>query len=709
MICLGLTATCPTVLGWTTAGPGIEYNEYQLSDPNNVFVARMDRSNPACMIESSIGQGRLSGGTERMSSQANRYDDSLGYWGHDWGQRSDVIVAINGDFYNTSTGIPASGQIQSGWFTKHFIDNSFTWTLDRLAFVSSGINLRQHIVHLFSGTHQVATGINRARGADELIIYTPQYDSNTSTDASGVEVLVEMTRPTLLLPATDPARGFVRKIRQNQGSTPIPFDHIVLSATGSAATTLINNVSVGEHVAVSQGDNNISGWAGAYAGVGGGEVFLRNGVVMGGQETRHPRTAIAFNDEYIFFVVVDGRSPDSVGMNMMELANFCKGILAADWGINQDGGGSSTMVVNGVVKNDPSDGSERSVANGMMMVAVRPKVQSAVFHVNDLVRATSRANVRQGPGTNFPVLTTVANNAQGVVLNHHLRGVYAKDYYWWKCDFNGAVGWMAESLIALVSAGNFPTITQHPAEQEVCQEAVATFAVSATGTGALTYQWQRNGINLTNDGRYAGATSSVLSVAGVVRDDVASYRCTVTDEVGTVSSYSAALLPPRSATIVTQQPESQDNPPMLHGSDVAFTVAATGEGILSYRWQKDDNDLDDDGHFAGTTTSSLVIHHVSSHDNGSYRCCVTADCGTAYSTPALLKVITPDFDSDGDVDMEDFGHLQACFSGPAIPQTAQACFDARLDGDSDVDQGDVWLFQKCFAGANVAVDVPSLD
>ena len=42
-------------------------------------------------------------------------------------------------------------------------------------------------------------GINIARGANQLILYTPQYDNNTLTDATGFEVLVEMPPPLVIL------------------------------------------------------------------------------------------------------------------------------------------------------------------------------------------------------------------------------------------------------------------------------------------------------------------------------------------------------------------------------------------------------------------------------------------------------------------------------------------------------------------------------
>lgn len=59
-----------------------------------------------------------------------------------------------------------------------------------------------------------------------------------------------------------------------------------------------------------------------------------------------------------------------------------------------------------------------------------------------------------------------------------------------------------------------------------------------------------------------------------------------------------------------------------------------------------------------------------------------------------------DFDDDGDVDQDDFGHLQACFSRMGYPQDDPSCADARLDGDFDVDQQDLAIFRQCMNGAN---------
>jgi hypothetical protein len=65
---------------------------------------------------------------------------------------------------------------------------------------------------------------------------------------------------------------------------------------------------------------------------------------------------------------------------------------------------------------------------------------------------------------------------------------------------------------------------------------------------------------------------------------------------------------------------------------------------------------------------------------------------------ATILEVWPDFDVDGDVDLDDFGHLQACMSGSGIRQDDPACRDADLDRDDDVDLVDFGLLQCCYSG-----------
>ena len=92
-----------------------------------------------------------------------------------------------------------------------------------------------------------------------------------------------------------------------------------------------------------------------------------------------------------------------------------------------------------------------------------------------------------------------------------------------------------------VTAPGAPTITQQPSPQTVCAGDVATFTVVATGSGTLTYQWQKNAANLSNGGHYSGATTPTLTVSSADPSDIGNYRCQVTNASGTTPSNSATL------------------------------------------------------------------------------------------------------------------------------------------------------------------------
>ncbi len=89
------------------------------------------------------------------------------------------------------------------------------------------------------------------------------------------------------------------------------------------------------------------------------EVFDAASGISGNSEA--PRSAIAkLANGKILFLVIDGRSTLSRGVTLNELADILLSLGATD-AINLDGGGSTTMVVNGVVANKPSDGVQRSI------------------------------------------------------------------------------------------------------------------------------------------------------------------------------------------------------------------------------------------------------------------------------------------------------------------------------------------------------------
>lgn len=75
---------------------------------------------------------------------------------------------------------------------------------------------------------------------------------------------------------------------------------------------------------------------------------------------------------------------------------------------------------------------------------------------------------------------------------------------------------------------------------------------------------------------------------------------------------------------------------------------------------------------------------------------------TNLDTLAIGKIVVtprpPDYDYDGDVDLDDFGRFEVCVTGPDLGPTGLGCAPMDLDDDGDVDQSDFGLFQRCYGG-----------
>ncbi len=603
------TLVVPAWAQWTNVGVGIDYQYFRVGNTNDIFVTRMSRTNKAATIDTSIGQGKQPGYLETVRNQASRYDDALTWWGGQWGARNDVVVAINGGFYDTSTYIISGGQIQSGWYTHFFADafSGFAWRTNRTAFIGECVNNFPTSVYVrFPANNQTQplNGINQAPGSNDLILFTPQYNSQTPS-GTRTEVLVELTKPNLTTAGAGYNSGIIRSVVPDTGATWIPFDHVVLSADGAAGNALYNNATVGAEVRIHQelydenepdvqGNNGCTtptgiNWANVFASINSNFHFLKNNVVRvpdavahpgyAGYVNLNPRTAICYNADYVFFVIVDGRSARSKGINCADLGYWARAALGATEGVNLDGGGSSTMVVNGVVRNVPSDGSQRSVCNGVMMVNVVPKAVSTTLIAGQNVKTSASASLRLGPGSNYATRATIAQDAQGSVISHQLNGVYAKGSYWWKCNFNGTIGWMAQSsLIALPMP---PFITLQPSDRGVVADGNTSFTVGAAGTSPLGYRWQRNQVNLANGGEYSGCTTPTLAITGATSNNVANYRCVITNAYGTTNSLSAAL------AIIPPVPC-----PGLRNADFESGFSLGGGGYLAEDWSEWETDPD---------------------------------------------------------------------------------------------------------------------
>ena len=211
-----------------------------------------------------------------------------------------------------------------------------------------------------------------------------------------------------------------------------------------------------------------------------------------------------------------------------------------------------------------------------------------------------------------------------------------------KLRVDNPLGWLTLAFISFlfhqtVLAAPLAIVTQ-PASQYIIVNSNASFTVSTTGgQGAITYQWGFNGTNLANSGRISGAASTNLMISGVTAADVGSYKVTVTDNHGPLSSSNVTLtvlFPPA----ITNQPVDAT---VLLGSNASFTVTAGGTAPLAYQWQTGGVDLSNGGIISGADNATLNFSGVQTNDAGLYQVVVTNSYGSVTSAVATLTVLVP--------------------------------------------------------------------
>ncbi|MBJ7422909.1 MAG: tandem-95 repeat protein [Akkermansiaceae bacterium] len=152
----------------------------------------------------------------------------------------------------------------------------------------------------------------------------------------------------------------------------------------------------------------------------------------------------------------------------------------------------------------------------------------------------------------------------------------------------------------LVETTERPSIIDEPVSKIVNNGETAVFRVGAVGTPAPTYQWRKDGVNISD------ATSSTFSVSA----STGYYDVVVTNSVGSLTS-AAALLTVSGSILVNVAPEAN--------TDTATTPYNTAKTIAVLS-----NDTDANG-------DTLTIISVTQGTNGS----VTMDAGgTVTYTPA---------------------------------------------------------------------------
>ncbi len=99
-----------------------------------------------------------------------------------------------------------------------------------------------------------------------------------------------------------------------------------------------------------------------------------------------------------------------------------------------------------------------------------------------------------------------------------------------------------ELLGVVDTTGGYPDITSAPVSTNVYEGSPASFSVTANGTPAPSYQWQKNGANVSDGPNLSGSTTPTLTIKAAGFGDVADYTCLVSNAVQAIDSTPAHLL-----------------------------------------------------------------------------------------------------------------------------------------------------------------------
>lgn len=360
----------------TQVGPGIFHKHFvDPKVPWNVDVVEIDLADSFNSVETVKAKDALAGyeGTSSMAARRN--------WNQHW-----VVSAINADFFGDG-GVPINAQIRGGELLRLPIGYS------TIGFDETNFPMISRVSYSGSvwarGQQKSINGVNQDRLDNQLIFYNSFYGSTTGTNQYGKEVLISPLGGGWIV--NDTVRCLVEKIEDGVGSMPLVSGKAVLSAHGEAINFLTDNVQIGDTVKILLSlEPDLEGLKELVGGfpriVKDGQNYALQGYSEEGGHSSfatdyHPRTAVGYSQDgrKLFFFTVDGRQAGlSRGMSLPELADFMisQGVYN---GMNFDGGGSTTMVVRGQIKNYPSDGHERSVANALLAISSAP--QDVLSHI----------------------------------------------------------------------------------------------------------------------------------------------------------------------------------------------------------------------------------------------------------------------------------------------------------------------------------------
>ena len=362
--------------------PGVAYRQFtDVSGPWVMHLVRVDLQRADIEVRHARALDQLRG--REKTTEMVRRAKAAG---------TTVLAAVNADFFWLTTGENENNQVIGGeWWKGLQVTDSPYDTRDN-AHVQFGIDAARHpMIDRFvldgrAWAHGVPTTIasvnfNPPGAPQDAALFTARFGAATPRDSARLTVEAPMVaagrRGDTLL--------YVRRGASSATSgSSIPADGAVLAAYGAGSSaSAVRAMPDGDTIKVLLATLPRPG-SGAIPNmlIGGWPRILRDGANIAGEsaalegtiasntDARHPRTAVGFSRDSstLYLLTVDGRTERSVGMTTVELAAMLQR-LGAWQAMNFDGGGSTTMVVEGLLANVPADATgERSVGNALFVV-----------------------------------------------------------------------------------------------------------------------------------------------------------------------------------------------------------------------------------------------------------------------------------------------------------------------------------------------------
>lgn len=362
------------------AGPGSDYLQTRMrradngSDRLDVYVLRIDLTNPYVHLEEALGTDKLVG-SECPSAIAKRKSMPQRIY----------FAGTNGDFFDTGIdrGCPIGLTIQNNEYA-HIGSTSRRFggvTEAGKVLLGNQWTYRGELFYADDAEPLPIAHVNYTRYENELVLYNQYNGSTTGTNTYGTEVLVELLSEQCWT-TNGTMRLRVLQVLPATGNTAIPVGQAVLSGHGTMADVLATLVT-GQEITI-RFSLTMDGMETALAQCVGGDnyaLIVRDGEVEQNRywNERHPRTGFGGTQsgDTAVFCVVDGRGA-SAGCTTKVLGEIMK-YFGAWNAVNWDGGGSSCLFLEqfGQV-NAGSDGAERACGNAMLAVAELPEVDTEI-------------------------------------------------------------------------------------------------------------------------------------------------------------------------------------------------------------------------------------------------------------------------------------------------------------------------------------------